>query len=108
MFLASDQLRTVQNVQTARVEAMGHCLGEINNLLLQRELRMETQIFTLSSQSITVLNAMDVLRRSKVEQSHVPVGRAKTAHESSAKLSTPKLHVEETKINNPVLAASDA
>ena len=59
----SDQLRTTQNQQGVRVEAMGHRLGEINDLLLQRELRVETQIYDLSNQMNSVLHAIDVLRR---------------------------------------------
>ena len=35
----SDQLRTAQNVQNSRVEALGHRMGEMNDLLMARELR---------------------------------------------------------------------
>ena len=44
----SDQLQTAQSQQGFRVEAMGHRLGEMNDLLLQRELRVETRIYDLS------------------------------------------------------------
>ena len=47
---ASDQLRTAQNLQTIRFEAMGHRLGGVNDLLLQRELRMATKIYDLSNE----------------------------------------------------------
>ena len=50
----SDNLRTSQSQQNARVEAMGHRLGEMNDLLLQRELRVETQIYDLSNQMKSV------------------------------------------------------
>ena len=42
---------------------MGHRLGEKNDLLLQRELRVETQIYDLSNKMNSILNAIDVLRR---------------------------------------------
>ena len=58
----SDQLRTAQSQQNVRVEAMGHRL-EMNDLLLQRELRVATQIYDLSTQMNSVLHAIDVLRR---------------------------------------------
>ena len=64
---ASDQVRTAQNFQSVRVEAMGHRLGEMSDLLLQRESRMETQIYDLNNQMNAVLNAIDVLRRGRVE-----------------------------------------
>ena len=59
----SDQMRKTQNLQPTRVEAMGHRLGEMIDLLLQRELRVETQIYDLSNQMNSVLNVIDVLRR---------------------------------------------
>ena len=40
----SDQLRTARNVQNARVDALGHRMGEMNDRLMARELRVETQI----------------------------------------------------------------
>ena len=32
----SDQLRTAQNVQSARVDTLGHRMGEMNDLLMAR------------------------------------------------------------------------
>ena len=61
----SDQLRTAQNVQNARVDALGHRMGEMNDMLMARELRVETQINDLSNQMHTVLNAIDVMRRER-------------------------------------------
>ena len=61
----SDQLRTAQNVQNARVDALGHRMGEMNDMLMARELRVETQINDLSNQMHTVLNAIDVMRRGR-------------------------------------------
>ena len=61
----SDQLRTAQNVQGARVDALGHRMGEMNDMLSARELRVETQINDLSNQVHTVLNAINVMRREK-------------------------------------------
>ena len=61
----SDQLRTAQNVQNARVDTLGHRMGEMNDMLMARELRVETQINDLSNQMHTVLNAIDVMRREK-------------------------------------------
>ena len=61
----SDQLRTAQNVQNARVDALVHRMGEMNDMLMARELRVETQINDLSNQMHTVLNAIDVMRRER-------------------------------------------
>ena len=61
----SDQLRTAQNVQNARVDTLGHRMGEMNDMLMARELRVETQINDLSNQMHTVLNAIDVMRRER-------------------------------------------
>ena len=61
----SDQLRTAQNVQNARVDTLGHRIGEMNDMLMARELRVETQINDLSNQMHTVLNAIDVMRRER-------------------------------------------
>ena len=61
----SDQLRTAQNVQIARVDALGHRMGEMNDMLMARELRVETQINDLSNQMHTVLNAINVMRRER-------------------------------------------
>ena len=61
----SDQLRTAQNVQNARVDALGHRMGGINDMLMARELRVETQINDLSNQMHTVLNAINIMRREK-------------------------------------------
>ena len=61
----SDQLRTAQNVQNARVDALGHRMGEMNDMLMARELRVETQINDLSNQMHTVLNAINIMRRKK-------------------------------------------
>ena len=61
----SDQLRTAQNVQNARVDTLGHRMGEMNDMLMARELRVKTQINDLSNQMHTVLNAIDVMRRER-------------------------------------------
>ena len=61
----SDQLRTAQNVQKARVDALGHRMGEMNDMLMFRELRVETQINDLSNQMHTVLNAINIMRRER-------------------------------------------
>ena len=61
----SDQLRTAENVQNARVDTLGHRMGEMNDMLMARELRVETQINGLSNQMHTVINAIDVMRREK-------------------------------------------
>ena len=59
----SDQLRTAQNVQNARVDTLGHRMGEMNDMLMARELRVETQINDLSNQMHSVL--IDVMRRER-------------------------------------------
>ena len=59
------QLSTAQNVQNARVDALGHRMGEMNDMLMARELRVETQINDLSNQMHTVLNAINIMRREK-------------------------------------------
>ena len=61
----SDQLRTAQNVQNARVDALGHRMGEMNDRLMARKLRVETQINDLGKQMHTVLNAINVMRRER-------------------------------------------
>ena len=61
----SDQLRTAQNVQNARVNALGRRMGEMNDMLMARELRVETQINYLSNQVHTVLNAINIMRRER-------------------------------------------
>ena len=61
----SNRLRTAQNVQNARVDTLGHRMGEMNDMLMARELRVETQINDLSNQMHTVLNAIDVMRRER-------------------------------------------
>ena len=61
----SDQLRTAQNTQSARVDALGYRMGEMNDLLMARELRVETQINDLSNQMHTVLNAINIMRRER-------------------------------------------
>ena len=61
----SDQLRTAQNVQNARVDTLGHRMGEMNDMLMARALLVETQINDLSKQMHTVLNAIDVMRRER-------------------------------------------
>ena len=58
-------MRTAQNVQNARVDALGHRMGEMNDMLMARELRVETQINDLSNQMHTVLNAINIMRRER-------------------------------------------
>ena len=65
----SDQLRTAQNVQSVRVDALGHRMGEMNDLLMVRELRVETQINDLSNQMHTVLNALNAINTMRRERS---------------------------------------
>ena len=69
----SDQLRTAQNVQNARVDALGHRMGEMNDMLMARELRVETQINDLSNQMHSVLNAIN-MRREKLLPRQSSVG----------------------------------
>ena len=57
----SDQLRTGQNVQNARVDALGHRMGEMNDRLMTRELPVKTQVNDLSNQMHTVLNAINIM-----------------------------------------------
>ena len=52
-------------MQNARVDTLGHRMGEMNDMLMARELRVETQINDLSNQMHTVLNAIDVMRRER-------------------------------------------
>ena len=122
----SDQLRTAQNVQSARVDALGHRMGEMNDLLMARELRVETQINDLSNQTHTVLNAINTMRREKSlprppsageglaagsstkapEQPH-PSRAIKPELTSALKPSTSKPTVPETRVKDPVLIMSD-
>ena len=61
----SDQLHTAQNLQNARVDTLDHRMGEMNDMLMARELRVETQINDLSNQMHTVLNAINIMRSEK-------------------------------------------
>ena len=67
---------------------MGYRLGEMNDLLLQRELRSETQIYDLSNQMNSVLHAIDGLRR---EQSRPRSSREgmKTGNFSASNVAKP-------------------
>ena len=122
----SDQLRTAQNTQSARVDALGHRMGEMNDLLMARELRVETQINDLSNQMHTVLNAINIMRRERSlpRQSGategVPVadsikipesshhGRATKPELASAlEPSTSKSTTPETRTKDPVLIMAD-
>ena len=71
----SDQLHTAQNVQNARVDALGHRMGETNDMLMARELRVETQINDLSNQMHTVLNAINIMRRERSLPRQPSVGK---------------------------------
>ena len=122
----SERLRTAQNVQSARVDALGHRMGEMNDLLMARELRVETQINDLSNQMHTVLNAINTMRREKslprppsagegipagsptkdLKQPH-PNRALKPELTSALKPSTSKPVVLETRVKNPVLIMPD-
>ena len=122
----SDQLRTAQIVQSARVDALGHRMGEMNDLLMARELRVETQINDLSNQMHTVLNAINTMRRerslprpsstgegmpagspTKVPKQPHPNRAMKPELTSALKPSTSKPIVPETRVKNPVLIMPD-
>ena len=122
----SDQLRTAQNVQSARVDTLGHRMGEMNNLLMARELRVETQINDLSNQMHTVLNAVNTMRRERSlprppsAAEGMPAGSSTKAPEqphpsraikpeltSALKPSTSKPTVPETRVKDPVLIMYD-
>ena len=122
----SDQLQTAQNTQSARVDALGHRMGEMNDLLMARELRVETQINDLSNQMHTVLNAINIMRRERSlprqsgASEGVPVADSTKAPESShlgratkpelasaLKPSTSKSTAPETRIKDPVLIMAD-
>ena len=122
----SDQLRTAQNVQSARVDALGHRMGEMNDLLMARELRVETQINDLSDQMHTVVNAINSMRRERSlpqppsAGEGMPAGSSTKAPEqlhpsramkpeltSALKPSTSKPTVPETRVKDPVLIMSD-
>ena len=122
----SDQLRTAQNVQSARVDALGHRMGEMNDMLMARELRVETQINDLSNQMHTVLNAIIIMRRERSlprqpsvgegvqtgssarapEQSH-PNRAIKSELVSALKPSTSRSAVPETRSKDLVLTMPD-
>ena len=119
----SDQLRTAQNVQSAGVDALGHRMGEMNDLLMAREL---TQINDLSNQMHTVINAINTMRRERSlprplsAGEGTPAGSSTKAPEpphpsraikpeltSALKPSTSKLTVPETRVKDPVLIMPD-
>ena len=122
----SDQLRTAKNVQSARVDALGHRMGEMNDLLMARELRVETQINDLSNQMHTVLNAINTMRRERSlprppsAGEGMPAGSSTKAPEpphlsraikpeltSALKPSTSKPTVPETRVKDSVLIKPD-
>ena len=122
----SDQLRTAQNTQSARVDALGHRMGDMNDLLMARELRVETHINDLSNQMHTVLNAINIMRceRSLPRQlgagEGVPAANSTKAPEpthlgramkpelvSALKPSTSKSTAPEIRIKDPVLIMAD-
>ena len=122
----SDQLRTAQNVQSARVDALGHRMGEMNDLLMARELGVETQINDLSNQMHTVRNAINTMRRERSlprppsAGEGMPAGIFTKAPEpphpsraiepeltSALKPSTSKPTVSETRVKEPVLIMPD-
>ena len=117
----SDQLRTAQNTQSARVDALGYRMGEMNDLLMARELRVETQINDLSNQMHAVLNAINIMRRERSlprqagATEGVPIADSMKATESShrsqatkpelasvLKPSTSKSTTPETRTRDPV------
>ena len=122
----SGQLRTAQNMQSARVDALGHRMGEMNDLLMARELRVETQINDLSNQMHTVLKAINIMRRERSlprppsagegmptasstkapEQPH-PSRAVKNELVSALKPSTSKPVAPETRIKDPVIIMAD-
>ena len=122
----SDQLRTAQNTQSARVDALGHRMGEMIDLLMARELRVETQINDLSNQMHTVLNAINIMRRErslprqsgatedvpvadsiKIPESSHPGRATKPELASALKPSTSKSTTPETRAKDPVLIMAD-
>ena len=58
----SDQLGTARNMHNVRVNALGKRLGEMNDLSMAPELRVETQINDLSNQMPTIGNAINFMR----------------------------------------------
>ena len=122
----SDQLRTAQIVQSARVDTLGHRMGEMNDLLMARELRVETQINDLSNQMHTVLNAINTMRRERSlprpngSGEGTPAGSSTNSLEqpnpnraikpeltSALKPSASKPMVPETRVKDPVLIMSE-
>ena len=113
-------------MQSARVDTLGHRMGEMNDLLMARELRVETQINDLSNQMHTVLNAINTMRRERSlprppgagegmpagssakapEQPH-PSRAIKPELTSALKPSASKPTVPETRVKDPVLIMSD-
>ena len=113
-------------MQSARVDALGHRMGEMNDLLKARELRVETLINDLSNQMHTVLNAINTMRRERSlprppsAREGMPAGSSTKAPEqphpsraikpeltSALKPSTSKPTVPETRVKDPVLIMSD-
>ena len=122
----SDQLHTAQNVQSARVDTLGYRMGEMNDLLMARELRVETQINDLSNQMHTVFDAINTMRRERSlprppsAGEGMPAGSSTKASEqphpsrtikpeltSALKPSTSKPTVPKTRVKDPVLLMSN-
>ena len=113
-------------MQSAREDTQGHRMGEMNDLLMARELRVETQINDLSNQMHTVLNAINTMRRERSlprppsagegmpagsstkapEQPH-PSRAIKPELTSALKPSTSKPTVPVTRVKDPVLIMYD-
>ena len=105
----SDQLRTAQNVQSARVDTLGHRMGEMNDLLMVRELRVETQINDLSNKMRppSAGEGMPAGSSTKAPEQPHPSRAIKPELTSALKPSTFKPTVPETRVKDPVLIMSD-
>ena len=60
-----ENIKVMQTTMREGLQVSDQLLGEMNDMLMARELRVETQINDLSNQMHTVLNAIDVMRRER-------------------------------------------
>ena len=124
--LQSSGVRTASRDSTCPSRTSQHRLGEMSDLLMARELRVETQINNLSNQMHTVLNAINIMGRerslprqpnasegvqaggsAKAPEPPNPTRAVKVELMSAMKPRTSKPVTAEVRIKDPVLTMPD-
>ena len=86
--------------QAAKVDAMGHRLNEMKDLLLQRELRIEVRLGELSDQMRT-LGAVSHAVAQEVEQAEVAEPVASTSKRVPMRTPNPPIILKTSPKRNP-------